>query len=424
MFDEAESTKGDGTPADRSRADTDHSTALTAPMAEVVELATLRHRIDVREAKLLADLDATGDTIAYAGHLTGPWLANSTGIGRADARRRVRVAAELRAHHPRIAEAFKDARLGWHHAAAWSRHVTPLLRALIDGYIDPLVDLAQVATYDRWVQELRGVCDLLNQDGNHDPLGDAGRNRLHLNELPGGVTRLSGEFVGELALKLRAHLEAVTDELMLQYHRASEEAGGDLTVAPSRPQARAEGLVELCERAAGVDLDATKAPEPEVVVHFNADSGELRDTHNERLDPRLMRWLITAAVIRPLETSGNGDALRMGRAIRYANRHMRRALTVRDGGCIFPGCDRPASWCDAHHVDVWDNGGPTDIDNLALVCRFHHRLTHRPGWTMRRRQLPDDPSLVLFEWQTPYGHTVHSQRCGVRTGAPPEVSAA
>lgn len=234
MFDEAESTKGDGTPADRSRADTDHSTALTAPMAEVVELATLRHRIDVREAKLLADLDATGDTIAYAGHLTGPWLANSTGIGRADARRRVRVAAELRAHHPRIAEAFKDARLGWHHAAAWSRHVTPLLRALIDGYIDPLVDLAQVATYDRWVQELRGVCDLLNQDGNHDPLGDAGRNRLHLNELPGGVTRLSGEFVGELALKLRAHLEAVTDELMLQYHRASEEAGGDLTVAPSR----------------------------------------------------------------------------------------------------------------------------------------------------------------------------------------------
>lgn len=177
------------------------------------------------------------------------------------------------------------------------------------------------------------ICELLNQDGTHDPLGDAGRNRLHL--------------------------EATTDELMLQYHRATDEAGGDLTVAPSRAQARAEGLGELCERAAGVDLGATRAPEPEVIVQFNAETGALCDAHGERLDPQLMRWLISAAVIRPLETSGNGDALRMGRVIRYANRHMRRALTIRDGGCIFP------------------------------------------GWTMSRRHPPHDPTMVLFQWTTP-----------------------
>ena len=73
---------------------------------------------------------------------------------------------------------------------------------------------------------------------------------------------------------------------------------------------------------------APRAPEPEVIVQYNAETGELRDAHGERLDPQLMRWLITAAVIRPLETSSNGDALRMGRTIRYANRHMRRALTI------------------------------------------------------------------------------------------------
>ena len=80
MFDEAESVKGDGTPADRSRADTCHSTALTAPMAEVVELATMRHRIDVREAELLdvlfnRTLDthqtmfAMGEAIAHLNYL-------------------------------------------------------------------------------------------------------------------------------------------------------------------------------------------------------------------------------------------------------------------------------------------------------------------------------------------------------------------
>jgi hypothetical protein len=119
-------------------------------------MSTLRHRIDVRESELLETLLASGDTVAYGGHLTGPWLANATGIGQAEARRRVRVAAELRALHPRIAEAFESALLGWHHAAAWSRHVTPPVRALIDDYIDPMIDLAQVATFDRWVQELRG----------------------------------------------------------------------------------------------------------------------------------------------------------------------------------------------------------------------------------------------------------------------------
>ncbi|MBK6312672.1 MAG: HNH endonuclease [Candidatus Microthrix sp.] len=78
----------------------------------------------------------------------------------------------------------------------------------------------------------------------------------------------------------------------------------------------------------------------------------------------------------------------MGRTLRYANRHQRRALLARDGGCIFPGCDRPASWCDAHHVDEWDNNGPTDINNLGLLCRHHHRVTHRPGWTMTRTAQP------------------------------------
>ena len=68
---------------------------------------------------------------------------------------------------------------------------------------------------------------------------------------------------------------------------------------------------------------------------------------------------------------------------RFPNRAMRRALYIRDGGCVFPGCDAPAGWCDAHHVIEYDEDGETVISNLALLCRHHHGTIHRTGWSMR-----------------------------------------
>ena len=93
----------------------------------------------------------------------------------------------------------------------------------------------------------------------------------------------------------------------------------------------------------------------------------------------------------------------MGRHLRHATRAQRRALARRDGGCVFPGCDDPVSWCDAHHVTPWEQNGRTDITNLALLCRHHHGVTHRTGWTMTAR-----PGQT-FTWHTPYSQTLHSQ---------------
>jgi hypothetical protein len=78
------------------------------------------------------------------------------------------------------------------------------------------------------------------------------------------------------------------------------------------------------------------------------------------------------------------EPLEVGRATRVVSAAQRAALTVRDRGCVFPGCDRPPAWCEAHHLVHWLHGGPTDLPNLALVCRAHHRAVHEGGWRLGR----------------------------------------
>ncbi|MGH9215958.1 MAG: DUF222 domain-containing protein, partial [Acidimicrobiales bacterium] len=91
------------------------------------------------------------------------------------------------------------------------------------------------------------------------------------------------------------------------------------------------------------------------------------------------RRLCCDARIQPLIHSG-GQPLNVGRSRRLVNRAQRRALRFRDGpGCGFPGC--AARHVDAHHLVPWENGGATDIANLVLLCRHHHRLLHEGGYT-------------------------------------------
>jgi hypothetical protein len=76
--------------------------------------------------------------------------------------------------------------------------------------------------------------------------------------------------------------------------------------------------------------------------------------------------------------------LEVGRSRRVVSAAQRAALVVRDRGCVFSGCDRPPAWCEAHHLVPWLEGGPTDLPNLALLCRAHHRAVHEGGWQLQR----------------------------------------
>jgi hypothetical protein len=107
------------------------------------------------------------------------------------------------------------------------------------------------------------------------------------------------------------------------------------------------------------------------------------------------RHACTAGTVR-LTVDGHpdnaGQPLNLGRERRLFSRAQRLALAARDGGCRWPGCERPPSWCEAHHIEHWQRDrGRTDVADGILLCRHHHLLAHNNGWEIQR----DGPRYLL-----------------------------
>ncbi len=89
-----------------------------------------------------------------------------------------------------------------------------------------------------------------------------------------------------------------------------------------------------------------------------------------------LRRIACDARVIPIVMGGASEVLDVGRATRTVPAAIRRALIARDQGCVWPGCDRAAVHCDAHHIEHWVHNGPTSLDNLALLCHSHHQRLH------------------------------------------------
>ncbi|MBW3621014.1 MAG: HNH endonuclease [Actinobacteria bacterium] len=155
-------------------------------------------------------------------------------------------------------------------------------------------------------------------------------------------------------------------------------------------QRRADAIVQ----AAKIALDAGdtptnggEKPHVSVVVTAEALAGE------DRAPPAEMAWggpisrdalqriVCDATLTRVL--AGDSQVLDVGRATRVWSGAQRRAIVALDGGCRFPGCDRPAAWTDIHHVRFWGRDrGPTDLANGVLLCVRHHHVCHEGGWQL------------------------------------------
>lgn len=111
------------------------------------------------------------------------------------------------------------------------------------------------------------------------------------------------------------------------------------------------------------------------------------------------RFICSSGAVPILFDDDTGRVLNLGREQRLFSEKQRIALAARDGGCLM--CDRPPSWCEAHHIDHWDeHQGRTDIDDGVLLCRHCHLLVHNRGWRIRRTggeyflEHPDDDGIL------------------------------
>jgi hypothetical protein len=206
------------------------------------------------------------------------------------------------------------------------------------------------------------------------------RRRLHASLTYLGTVRVDGDLDPETGETLLAALNSVLDAEA----RARPE-GDERTPA----QRRADALGEICRQWLDLAERPTVAGErphvtvtvPLEVLHGAVSPSAGTVAELDSVGPvsgEAARRLACDASVMRVVLGGRSEPLDVGRRSHVVSPSIRRAVIVRDRRCRFPGCDRPHTWCDAHHVVHWADGGPTSLSNLVLLCRSHHRLIHRP----------------------------------------------
>jgi hypothetical protein len=205
------------------------------------------------------------------------------------------------------------------------------------------------------------------------------RRRLHASVTLAGMVRVDGDLDPQTGEAFMTALRAVLDVEARTAAVAGAEPDGRTPA-----QRRADALGEICR--GWLDRDdrpqvAGERPHLSVTVPFAAlTAGGTATAELEHTGPigsTTLRTLSCDASVARVVVGPRSEPLDVGRRTQVVPPAMRRAVVVRDRHCRFPGCDRPQSWCDAHHIVHWADGGRTSLENLVLLCRRHHRLTHR-----------------------------------------------
>lgn len=314
------------------------------------------------------------------------WLNWRTGLAMGAAREKVRVARAL-SDLPSISAAMQGGEISFSKVRALTRVATPENEEKLLAFAHS----GTAAHVERLVRAWRSV------DRRADQEAEAGRHNgrhLYLSTDDEGMVLVRGRLDPETGAALMRALEAA--EQVLFDECADRGGAGDRS--PSAPQRRADALGRVAEAALAGGLDqGTRGDRYQVVVHIDAGTATPRPPEKA---PSPEEGGAAAATIDGVggvsaETSlrlacdasrvvmthdKNGHALDVGRKTRTISPALRRALDHRDGGCRFPGCE--ITFCDAHHVEHWVDGGETKLDNLVLLCRRHHRWLHEGGYSV------------------------------------------
>ena len=350
---------------------------------EIAVLAAEIHAAMGRFLALVAEFDELKGWNEACCKSCAHWISWRCGIGLVAARDHVRVARRLK-DLPLIRDALERGELSYSKVRALTRLED------VDREAD-LLDLARGASasqLERMVRSYRGVVAVETGETRDDRF-------LSVQSDDDGSFVIRGRLRAEEGALLQAALRAASDVL-------HSEAKDDADHQPAHlrdPDARIrptgiDALMRIAESYSPDSKARALADRYQVVVHVDVDAlasgdeddgapsvGALEDGTPLHVET-IRRICCDAAVITASER--NGRPLRYGRKTRPIPTALRRALRRRDGGCRFPGCTQRHG-VDAHHIEHWIEGGPTNIENLLELCRFHHRLLHEGRWRLGGR---------------------------------------
>ncbi|WP_419789234.1 DUF222 domain-containing protein [Prescottella equi] len=365
----------------------------------VIEMSREIERLEALRAVAVAEIDERAvsfDTLGFRS--VKQWLAANT-LLEVPAAARILALGRMLARQPEIADAFNAGDISAEHASLIGKFCeTPprgmpvealdsCRKVLLDGASGPAATTTTVRTCISRLERIFESDEL-------PPSEDTERNEFHASKTLHGRVAVKGD------------LDAVTGEMLLTALSALtkprnpvDDPAEKLTPARQRADAFAEILRRYLDSG---EASVEGGERPHLSLHVNAadlarsksahewthpnegsdlfgDKDIARLPHMGPLSIATARRIACDCHLTPI-VMDDGVPLNLGRTSRTVSKKQRRALIARDHGCAFPGCGAPPAHCEGHHVKHWADGGPTDLDNLVLLCRYHHTLLHHSHW--------------------------------------------
>ena len=400
------------TDVDRGRAvvgllDDMSPTGCSVP--ELRDLASVLGRARTKIDSLMCEI-ATEVGRAGTGVDAASVLQDSGRLSGRDARRVDKVAERL-AEMPNTAERLAAGDITMDHAAALVTAAEQCGPAVVDGDSD-LLERAEKASPESFARQARRFAAAASPDRGEALLERQRRGRAAsvFVDSDTGMGKIIGAF-DPISFNL---IEQVVDGHTDALWRADGGRDGRPNDVRTSEQRRADALFELItgrdaltrkplESAAVGGGDSGLRAKASAQLVAVADIGVLDGTNPHGrceiigtgpVPPGILAQLSPDTRLTGMIFAGRGRPLWMGRSIRLANTHQHLAIAVRDRGCV--ACGTPMHRCEIHHIQEWENGGPTDIDNLTALCGPHHRAHHNrqrtDGTRNENRRPADTPS--------------------------------
>lgn len=342
---------------------------------ELADAFALRDRFDAHLAEWVAEDDVAEAWRADGSVSMTAWLRGSCRMTGGDAHRVVKAAERAR-QCPTMRAAWREGRISTGQVTAITANVTDPLRELWAEHEQVVVerlaplDVRDTTTAMRtWAMRAKVALAL---EGKLPPEPE---RSARLSPLLDGHGRLDADLDPEgYAIATRA----------LALAESKDAEGEERTPAERRGDALVDVLRHFLDHQT-TKLGGRHRPHLNVV-------GDLKDLEAGRggrtlagapLDGATLRRLACDANVHRVITDGRSSILDYGRATRTIPPAVYTSLVLRDVGCRFPGCDRPAEWTDGHHIWHWEDGGPTCLPNLVLLCCRHHHLIHQRDWHIK-----------------------------------------